>query len=58
MKIILFDEDSKFGNLYLMQLSTYYKSRGNKVYLNEYINNPDKVFISCLFKKNRIRALM
>ena len=55
-EILLIDEDSKFGNLYLMQLSTYHKAKGDKIFLNEW-NNPDKVYISCLFKKNRARAL-
>lgn len=55
-KILLIDDDSKEGNLYLMQLSTYHKQKGDKVSLNEW-NNPDKVYISCLFKKNRARAL-
>lgn len=55
-EILLIDEDSKEGNLYLMQLSTYHKQKGDKVFLNEW-SNPDKVYISCLFKKNRTRAL-
>ena len=55
-EILLIDEDSKFGNIYLMQLSTYHKQKGDKVFLNEW-SNPDKVYISCLFKKNRSKAL-
>lgn len=55
-EILLIDEDSKEGNLYLMQLSTYHKQKGDKVFLNEW-NNPDKVYIGCLFKKNRAKAL-
>jgi len=55
-EILLIDEDSKFGNLYLMQLSTYFKQRGDTVFLNEW-RDPDKVFTSCLFKKNRGQAL-
>ena len=55
-KILLIDDDSKVGNLYLMQLSTYHKERGDEVSLNEW-NTPDKVYIGCLFKKNRTRAL-
>lgn len=54
-EILLIDEDSKFGNLYLMQLSTYFKQRGAVVYLNEW-RDPDKVFISCLFRENRAQA--
>ena len=55
-EILLIDEDSKEGNNYLMQLSTYHKQKGDKVFLNEW-GNPDKVYISCLFKKNRAKAL-
>lgn len=55
-EIALIDVDSKFGNLYLMQLSTHFKQLGYKVNLNEW-NNPSKVYISCLFKKNRELAL-
>ena len=55
-EILLIDEDSKVGNLYLMQLSTYHKQRGDTVFLNEWCN-PDMVYISCLFKKNKTQAL-
>lgn len=55
-EISLIDVDSKFGNIYLMQLSTYHKQKGDTVFLNEWIN-PDKVYIGCLFKKNRAKAL-
>ena len=55
-EVALIDVDSKLGNLYLMQLSTYYKQKGYEVNLNEWYN-PSKVFISCLFKKNRAKAL-
>ena len=54
-EILLIDEDSKESNLYLMQLSTYHKQKRDKVSLNGW-NNPDKVYISCLYKKNRARA--
>jgi len=55
-KILFIDDDSKVGNLHLMQLSTHHKQRGDAVSLNEW-NTPDKVYIGCLFKKNRARAL-
>lgn len=55
-EILLIDEDSKEGNLYLMQLSTHHKGKGDRVFLNEW-NDPDKVYISCLFKRNRAKAL-
>ena len=55
-EIALIDVDSKFGNIYLMQLSTFYKQKGYEVNLNEWFN-PSKVFIGCLFKKNRAEAL-
>lgn len=55
-EILLIDEDSKFGSLYLMQLSAYHKAKGDNVFLNEW-SNPDKVYISCMFRKNRAKAL-
>ena len=55
-EIVIIDVDSKFGNIYLMQLSTFYKQKGYEVNLNEWYN-PTKVFIGCLFKKNKAEAL-
>lgn len=52
MKLI--DIDSIIPNLALMQVSSYHKSQGNNVGFN--INNPDLVYISCIFKKNGPQA--
>jgi len=43
------------GNLALANISAYYKSKGHNVGFN--IDNPDKVYISCIFRKNRSKAL-
>lgn len=56
MKVLLIDIDSIIPNLALMKLSTYYKRRGDTIFLNELLN-PDEVFISCIFKENRAKAL-
>ena len=50
MDILLIDRDSKMPNLALMQISSYFKEHGNDVGFN--IKDPDKVYISCIFKKN------
>lgn len=55
MKVLLIDVDSEMPNLALMQTSTYYKSKGHDVGFR--IGDPDKVFISCIFTKNRALAL-
>lgn len=55
-EILLIDVDSKCDNLYFTQLSRYHKDKGDTVLLNER-HNPNKVYISCLFKKNRAKAL-
>ena len=52
MNILLVDHDSLIPNLALMKISSYHKSMGDKVYLN-ICNNPDKVYISCIFDKNK-----
>ncbi|MCJ2513449.1 MAG: hypothetical protein LN408_03285 [Candidatus Thermoplasmatota archaeon] len=52
MNILLIDHDSLIPNLALMKISSYHKSKGDNVFLNSY-SNPDKVYISCIFKKNK-----
>lgn len=52
MRILLIQADGKFPNLALMKLSAWHKSKGDLVYLNKCLN-PDKVYISCIFSKNR-----
>lgn len=56
MNVLMIDIDSKIGNVYLMQLSAYHKARGDNVSMVEN-GEPDKVYVSCLFTKNRGKAL-
>ena len=49
-KILLIDVDSKIPNLALMQISAYHKAKGHEVRFN--MDDPDIVYISCIFKKN------
>ena len=39
-----------------MQISSYYKSKGHDVGFD--IVNPDKVYISCIYRKNALKALI
>ena len=55
MKIRLIDVDSKIPNLALMQISAYHKRQGDEVSFD--VQDPDKVYISCIFTKNRGKAL-
>lgn len=55
MRVLLIDVDGKIGNLALMKLSTWHKSLGDEVFLNECIN-PDKVYISVLFTWNKSKV--
>lgn len=50
MRIQLIDVDSTIPNLALMQISRYYKERGDIVGFD--IDDPDEVYISCVFKEN------
>lgn len=50
MRISLVDVDSKIPNLALMKISAWHKKRGDIVGFN--LNNPDKAYISVVFKKN------
>lgn len=54
MRVKLIDLDSKMPNLALMQLSSMHKSLGDEVGFD--VNNPDKVYISCIFKNNAPQA--
>lgn len=56
MKILLIDADGNFPNLALMKLSTYHKSKGNIVKFGS-CEAPDIVYISCVFTKNREKAI-
>lgn len=56
MRIQLIDIDSVIPNLALMKISAYHKQKGDIVGLNN-INEPDKAYISVIFKKNRALAV-
>ncbi|GAH85140.1 unnamed protein product, partial [marine sediment metagenome] len=56
MRILLIDIDSKIPNLALMKLSTWHKKQGVEVFLNDYLCNPDKVYVSCVFTKNAYKV--
>jgi len=49
--ILLIPIDGKIPNLALMKISAWHKAKGDNVYLKR-CSNPDKVYVSCIFKKN------
>lgn len=53
-RILLVDIDSKIPNLALMKISAWHKAQGDKTGFD--IQNPDKVYISCVFTKNAEQA--
>ncbi len=55
MKVMLVNVDSKIPNLALMQISAALKVRGDEVGFD--VPDPDRVYISCIFQKNRAQAL-
>lgn len=55
MKVLLVHIDGKLPNLALMKISAWHKAQGNKVSFD--MKNPDKVYISCVFRQNRSIAL-
>jgi len=55
MKIKLVDIDSKIPNYALMKVSSHHKTRGDVIGFN--IENPDLVYVACVFTKNRKKAL-
>jgi hypothetical protein len=54
-KINLIQIDGKWPNIALMKLSTYHKTLDDSVYLNGV--SGDLVYVSCIFTKNRAKAL-
>lgn len=54
MKVLLVDVDSKIPNLALMKISAWHKNQGHET--GFCIENPDKVYISCVFTKNASQA--
>jgi len=58
MKVLLIDVDQTgFPNLALMKLSAWHKQRGDHVSLNNMNGSVSVVYISCVFTKNRPKAL-
>ena len=55
MRISLIDIDSKIPNLALMKISAYHKQKGDTVGLD--LDDPDQVYISCIFSKNKPEAI-
>lgn len=54
MKVLLIDVDSTIPNLALMKISAWHKLLGDVVGFDT--PNPDKVYISCTFTKNKAQA--
>ncbi|MCK9327822.1 MAG: hypothetical protein M0P69_20165 [Bacteroidales bacterium] len=54
MRVKLIDFDSKIPNLALMQISSWHRSQGDITGFD--IDNPDEVYISCVFSKNAEQA--
>lgn len=55
MRISLIDVDSKIPNLALMKISYWHKIRGDAVGFN--LKNPDRIYCSIVFTKNKGKAL-
>lgn len=55
MRVLLVDVDSTIPNLALMKISAYHKALGDEVGFN--VGDPDKVYISMIYKKNKEKAL-
>ena len=53
-RVLLVDIDSKIPNLALMKISAWHKRGGDTVGFD--VQNPDTVYISCIFKKNAEQA--
>ena len=66
MNILLIQVDGKLPNLALMKISAYHKSIGNKIGLHVidglktktflHIEDPNEVYVSCIFSKNLNKA--
>lgn len=55
MKIMLIDIDSKIPNLALKKIEKHHKDRGDKIIWNLPLwrNQVDKIYVSCVFSKNK-----
>ena len=54
MKVRLVQIDGKWPNLALMKLSAFHKGEGDQVGFD--LEEPDKVYISCIFQRNAAKA--
>jgi hypothetical protein len=54
---LLIDYDSTIPNLALMKISSWAKRKGDLVFLNRMEDDPDYIWLSCLFTWNAERAL-
>ena len=56
-KHLLIDYDSTIPNLALMKISFWAKQKGDQVYLNQIDDEPDYIWLSCLFTWHSEKAL-
>jgi hypothetical protein len=56
MRILLAQVDGKMPNLALMKIANHHQQRGDTVELN-YAVEPNLAYISCIFSRNRAKAL-
>lgn len=56
-KHLLIDYDSTIPNLALMKISSWAKQKGDQVYLNQIDDEPDYIWLSCLFTWHSEKAL-
>lgn len=65
MSVLLIHVDGKMPNLALMKISAWHKKRGDRIFLKRGLSrnlplkchHPDKVYISCVFDQNKVKAL-
>ena len=59
MKILLIDIDSKIPNLALKKIEKYDRDRGDEIIWDNplFRDIADKVYVSCVFKKNKPRTV-
>ena len=56
MKILIVDIDSKIPNLALAKICKYHQDKGDKIYYDMPLIQTDKIYVSCVFTKNRHKA--
>lgn len=59
-KILIVNIDSVIPNLALAKVERYHRDRGDKIFYDHPIFSPqaDKIYVSCVFRKNSSRAIM